>query len=307
MYHAYKKLTPTTIRSAEEIIQAIGGDLSKAGIKRDLYDTVLKVLTGFGIRRQDPFQSFRFKLGKYSKELGNAKAAFTTDVTDARKLQTDLRLIERGLTPQYFTKEYDKLNSNKYRIMSEIYKDILALRDIGFNDKEIITMMRGRRAVSKQDINSLLLGIFNPEKPPSFRQDSGIIKAIEQINRETGNNYKLKDFVDFKALTDVQKKYSIIPLGLSESEREDRLRTTLPGKREEILRPAIEERKQILQDQRSELPKTQMPIPNVPMPDVTPVAAAVDQNTGLTRTEQALLSPDEQLIAQRNRGILSLV
>ena len=68
-----------------------------------------------------------------------------------------------------------------------------------------------------------------------------------------------------------------------------------------------EERKQMLQDQRSELPKTQMPIPNVPMPDVTPVAATVDQNTGLTRTEKTLLSPDEQLIAQRNRGILRLV
>ena len=104
MYHAYKKLTPTTIRSGEEIAQAIGGDLSKA-TKRDLYDTVLKVLTGFGIRRQDPFQAFRFKLGRYSKELGNAKAAFTTDVTDARKLQTDLRLIERNLSPEYFTKE----------------------------------------------------------------------------------------------------------------------------------------------------------------------------------------------------------
>ena len=52
-----KKLTPTTIRSSEEIAQAIGGDLSKAGIKRDLYDTILKVLTGFGIRRQDPFKA----------------------------------------------------------------------------------------------------------------------------------------------------------------------------------------------------------------------------------------------------------
>ena len=137
MYHTYKKLTPTTIRSGEEIAQAIGGDLSKAGIKRDLYDTVLKVLTGFGIRRQDPYQGFRFKLGRYSKELGNAKAAFTTDITDARKIQRDLRLIERNLPPEYFTKEFEKLQSNKYRIMSEIYKDIQALRDIGFNDKEI--------------------------------------------------------------------------------------------------------------------------------------------------------------------------
>ena len=76
---------PSHDRRGEEIAQAIGGDLSKAGIKRDLYDTVLKVLTGFGIRRQDPFQGFRFKLGKYSKEIGSAKAAFTTDVTNAKK------------------------------------------------------------------------------------------------------------------------------------------------------------------------------------------------------------------------------
>ena len=44
------------------------------------------------------------------------------------------------------------------------------------------------------------------------------------------------------------------------------------------------------------------------MPNIAPVAAAVDQNTGLTRTEQALLSPTEQLIASRNKGgIMGLV
>jgi len=308
MYHTYKKITPTTIRSGEEIGQAIGEDLSKAGIKRDLYDTVLKVLTGFGIRRQDPYQAFRFKLGGYSKDLGNAKAAFTTDVTNAKKLQTDLRLIERNLAPEYFTKEYEKLQSNKYRIMSELYKDIQALRIIGFSDKEIITMMQGRRAVSRADIDSIMIGIFNPDKPPSFRSDSGIIKAIEQINRETENNYRVKDFIDFKAIADIQKKYSILPLGLSQSERENLLKTTLKGKREEILKPAIQERRDLLKDQRSELPKPQIPLPNVSMPNIAPVSTAVDQNTGLTRTEQALLSPTEQLIASRNKGgIMDLV
>ena len=101
-YHAYKKLTPTTIRSAEEIFGAIGGDLSKAGTKRDLYDTVLKVLTGFGIRRQDPALSFRFNLGRYSGQLGNIQAAFTNDILDAGKLQNDARLISRGLAPISF-------------------------------------------------------------------------------------------------------------------------------------------------------------------------------------------------------------
>ena len=63
--------------------------------------------------------------------------------------------------------------------------------------------------MSKKDIEAVLLGIFNPDKPPAFRKDSGIIKAIEQINRETENNYKVTDFVDLKAIVDVQKKYSI--------------------------------------------------------------------------------------------------
>tara|TARA_R100001079_G_scaffold85054_1_gene47860 strand:- start:128 stop:706 length:579 start_codon:yes stop_codon:yes gene_type:complete len=192
--------------------------------------------------------------------------------------------------------------------MSELYKDIQALRIIGFSDKEIITMMQGRRAVSRADIDSIMIGIFNPDKPPSFRSDSGIIKAIEQINRETENNYRVKDFIDFKAIADIQKKYSILPLGLSQSERENLLKTTLKGKREEILKPAIQERRDLLKDQRSELPKPQTPLSNVPMPNIAPVAAAVDQNTGLTRTEQALLSPTEQLIASRNKGgIMDLV
>ena len=192
--------------------------------------------------------------------------------------------------------------------MSELYKDVEALRVIGFNDKEIVDMMQGRRAVSKKDIEAVLLGIFNPDKPPAFRKDSGIIKAIEQINRETENDYKVTDFVDLKAIVDVQKKYSILPLGLSQSERENLLRTTIPGKRKEILKPAIEDFSQNLEDQRSELPKPQLPIPNVPMPNVSPVTASVDPNTNLTRTETALLSPTEQIIAARNKGgIMDLV
>ena len=74
----------------------------------------------------------------------------------------------------------------------------------------------------------------------------------------------------------------------------------MPGKREEILRPAIQERRDLLKDQQGAVPQT--PIPNVPMPNIAPMTASVDQNTGLTRTEQALLSPEEQLIAARNKG-----
>ena len=211
----------------------------------------------------------RFKLGKYSKQLGNAKAAFTTDITDARNIQADIRLVERNLPGQFFAKEFDKLNSNKYRIMSEIYKDIEALRIIGFSEKEIRDIMKGRRAVSKDDINKLMLGVFNPEKVPEFRKDSGIRKAVDQINRELETNYTINDFINRVELNGIVNKYRNIPLGLSEDERTQFLRTS-PEQKGKDLGPRFDLLEQRLNNQRSELPKPQVPIPNVPMPNIAP-------------------------------------
>ena len=145
-------------------------------------------------------------------------------------------------------------------------------------------------------------------KPPKFRKDSGIIKAIEQINRETEKNYTPLDFVDFKALGDIERNYSLLPLGLSDSERQNLLKTTIEGKQKDILVPKQEEFRKNLLDQQGSLPKPQTPIPNVPMPNVPPLTASVDPTTNLTRTETALLSPEEQVIAAKGRGgIMDLV
>ena len=40
-------------------------------------------------------------------------------------------------------------------------------------------------------------------------------------------------------------------------------------------------------------------LPQMPMPNVQQTTQNVDPNTNLTRTEQALLSPEEQVIASR--------
>ena len=150
-----------------------------------------------------------------------------------------------------------------------------------------------------------MLGIFNPDKPPTFRQDSGIIKAVEQINRELGTNYTINDFINFKGITDIAQKYSQIPLGLSESERLEFLKTTTE-QQEKVIEPAVKQQEIRIEDQQGAIP--QMPLPNVPMPNVPPLTASVDPTTNLTRTETALLSPTEQIITARGKGgIMDLV
>jgi len=305
LYHVYKKVTPTTIRSFEEISQAIGGDLSKSAVKRDLWDTVVKVFTGFSVTKQDPYQSMRFKLGKYSGQMQNARSAFTTDITNATKLQNDARLISRGLDAETFPNEYEKLQSNNYRILSEVYKDVQALRTLNFTEKEIRDLLSGRRALSKRDVNMVMLGTFSPENIPNFKRDSAVANAIKQINRELETNYTIDNFVNRKKLFDIRNKYMNIPLGLSEEEREEYLRSTIERKAIE-LEPKIELQGETIEKQMGDQSvKPQTPAaPYLPDPQIANMFAQnIDPTTGLTRTESALLSPSEQIIAKRNRTI----
>ena len=303
MYHAYRKVTPTTIRSAEEIGQAIGQDLSKSAIKRDLFDTVLKVFTGFSITKQDPYTSMRFKLGTYSGMLSDARGAFTRDINNATKLQRDARLIIRGLNAETIANEYDKLQSNNYRVLSEVYKDVQALRTLNFTEAEIRELLRGRRALSDKDVNMVMIGIFNPENIPNFKKDSAIRNTIKNINRELETNYTVDDFVNRKKLFDIKNSYTSVPLGLSEEEREQYLKTLPRTKGEEIVKPRGEEQKKLFESQRENMSKVQPVTPAAPfLPDpqiANMFAANINPTTGLTPTESALLSPEEQIIAQR--------
>jgi hypothetical protein len=327
IYHAYRKLSPTTLISGEKIIMAIGGDLTKAGLQYDLFDEVVKNLTGFGMRKMDPYTSMRFRLGGYVGDMGNARTAFTNDVIHAGKLQDDAALIAQGLSPQNFNTEYDRLQSNNYRILSEVYKDVQALRILNFSEGEIRELIGGRRALSKKDLNLVMLGIFNPEdwKGLVTQNRSGLRKSIDQINRELDTNYTVDNFVNRNELADIKTKWTQIPLGLSEADRQKYLEMPYEKKFETILEPALEEQDKLIEEQyenemkryeekfeRMEQSKVPLPAsPFIPEPDFSVTAAMtpnIDQTTGLTRTQTALLSPSEQVIAQRsNQGIMGLV
>ena len=313
--HGFSKISPTTIISGIRIGDAISGDLTKSGVKRDLYDEVLKLVTGFGIGKADPYQSMRFKLGKYSGEISSSKAAFTGDTVNAGKLQNDLRLIQKGFKPENINTEFETLQSNNYRILSEVYKDVKALRALKFTEKEIKNLLSGRRALSKRDVNSVMIGLFQPENIPSFKRDTALGNGIKNINRELGTNYTYKDFVDKDSLNDIRKKYKNIPLGLDDADRQPFFETINKEKLQER-RELLKDRQEILIEQKenqSQIIKPQTPAAvNVPMPDATMTAgitANVSPMTGLTGTEDALLSdPLDRAIAKNRRsGIGSLI
>ena len=211
-----------------------------------------------------------------------------------------MRLLSRGLPAETFPKEYEKLQSNNYRILSEAYKDVQALRMLNFTEKEIRDLISGRQAFSKKDVNNLLNGFFTPENVPNFKKDSGVANAIKNINRGLDTNYSVNDFVNRQELFKIRNKYMNIPLGLNETDREEFLKSTIERKFE-IKEPIIQERMQLIEDQQSVKPQTPA-APYLPDPQIANMFAQnVDPTTNLTDTESALLSPEEQIIAKRLR------
>ena len=172
----------------------------------------------------------RFKLGTYSGMLADARGAFTRDINNATKLQKDARLLLRGLDAETLVNEYDKLQSNNYRILSEVYKDVQALRTLNFTEKEIKDILTGRRALSDKDVRNVMTGFYNPENLPNFKKDSAIRNTIKNINRELETDYKINDFVNKIKLNEIRRKYKNIPLGLSDEDREEFLRSTIERK-----------------------------------------------------------------------------
>ena len=111
------------------------------------------------------------------------------------------------------------------------------------------------------------------------------VKEAQKIGDEQGEGKVNKDyFFPRRLLKDIEKEYK------------DKELNTAPPEIEPVSEAPVEET-----TTTASLPAPAIqtpPLPNTPMP-VVRTAALPGTNTNLTRTQQALLSPEEQVIASR--------
>ena len=156
--------------------------------------------------------------------------------------------------------------------MQEMRKDIQALEALEFSDKKIEEIFT-RRGL-KKDYEYLQAGIFKP-----LTLGKGLIEAYMRNADEKGYENPL----DRETLIEIDDVYrSLSGLDLDE----DRPKEVLEEESEtEVIMKPLESKIQT---------------PSLPQTPQVNVAAAppINQQTGLTRTEAALLSPSEQQIAR---------
>ena len=335
LYYIYSKVLPTTLKSFEKIFRAFNGQVSKSGIEYDPMTEVAATLAGFRMLDIDGFKGMKYRVGQIGGELANARKVWINRAINPQSLMDDFERIENGLSPIGINSEFNNYQKNRYRIWSDAYRDIENLRKLNYTESQIRDMIEGRRTFSAQEVNSLLLGRYKAAKPPeiNFLKENGFSAQIKEINRGKGTQYLPQEFYNKRDLINLQFKWNNAPLGVNLSEIEDELGVpieirsdwleddqdiyeNLIDKQELEDEQRIENEQRLREERMDKLEgKQTVPIGTPPLDTeiftasrVYPTnSGTIDQNTGLTRNQTALLSPGEQEIAKRsNQGIGSL-
>jgi hypothetical protein len=261
--HLAKSMLPFSYPQLTRLYQAAADKPSERGEFFELPDE----LTGFLGYRQvkiDPVRSMGFKISGYQRGIREARALFTGG---SESLLKGGPKTGRDVIERFIVANRAKFNNDK-----EMLKNIKAAEILG-TDMDLIAQEFVERQLRKP-YGTLSEGVFVPYFP-----SRNVQREFAQIEERIGVDNPFEEVAD--VLEEIYEDIS--NLGLDDDFEIDI---------EEYL-PSI--------DGLSQAPLP--PTPDVNPAMIQPVQQASLTQTGLTPSEQALLSPEEQAIRLRQRGM----
>ena len=272
--HIATTFTPGSYNQLKRISEAAVGKADEYGRKYEFTDE-LNSLYGFRVVQSDPESDLIFKVTKFGSGLDKDRNLFSSP------------LLKGGrVTPEDIVDSYAYSEARRFQTMKEMYLDIDAARKLGVSNRVIEEKLKTRKGLNKNDIESVMRGKYLPDEPNKF-----FIDKMQQITRDLNqkenvflpNPYNLARPVlnsmasknkGLNLKTD-EMKVPFAPMQTSPFGVETEPKNILPAGVPSTGTPVIN-------NQTSSLPNQQ----------TSPI-------TGLTETQTALLSPEEQIIQQR--------
>jgi hypothetical protein len=268
--HLAEAMMPFSYPTLTRIYQAALDKPSKRGEFFELPDE-LAGFVGFRAVKLDPIKSMGFKLADYQRGIREARRLFTGG---------DEGLLKGGpKTPKQVLDRFIAANKAKFIVQQNLRKDLKAAQILGTNRRKLQTEFEERQlGEAYTDLNR---GLFEPYEP-----SENIENEFKQISNRLGqpNPYRI-----------------IYPAIRSFLNRAKGLR--LDYNFEDYMR--LEDFEGYLPPEE---PVSQAPLPEQPMPNPAIIGQSQFQqpgtSQGLTPTELALLSPEEQQMRLRQRGLI---
>ena len=282
--HILETVAPGFVRSTGQVLNALSLD-TKQGRVSSLQDVLIRLLGG-SIINVDPVSALDYKAIDIREIRSNA---YKTEHFFSKE-----NALERG--PSVMAAEFRKIQNEALAAQFEVYKMFSEALNTGLLTEKQIKNILGPRGRNVPNIDNLLDGKFTPV---SYSKDALKLRADElykeyQRDGILLNKNDLKPFSELNAVIREMKRIKFDDL-LDENRR--------PFTPSQQTAPTMEEIQGLegltgeAEPVTPQLPNT--PTPIVPNANMNPVNPA----TGLTTTETALLSPGEQAIRQRQKGM----
>ena len=277
--HILQGVEPGALTTGRKIKKGIQKDITKGGTPVNARDEMLALFSGIRIINVDAPRAYNYKLTDFNKRRRS--------VTTSEDFYNLTNLSQRG--GQALAEEFRQIQDEALKVQQEFYQVIKDAEAMGVPKRELRKINKGR--ISRKEFRKISKGKFIPA-PYSKERMKKRVKEAEKAHPER----------------DIDKSWVYPRAALRKIMREYRNKSLVPPKPvEEVEEIDIEEESQIKVPKKqfqSRLNQPKMQAPPLPM---TPQAAAVNPRgmnvanplSGLTRTETALLSPSEQIIARR--------
>jgi len=281
--HILETVAPGFVRSTAQVLNALSLD-TKQGRLSDLSDVLLRLIGG-SIINVDPVSALDYKAIDIRDIRSNA---YKTEHFFSKE-----NALERG--PLVMAAEFRDIQQEALNAQFEVYKMFVEAMNTGLLTKKQIKDILGPRGRNVPNIDNLLKGKFTPV---SYSKNALKLRANELYeeyfkNGITINKNDLKPFTELNEIIREMKQIKFDDL-LDENRRPFTPNQNLPTNKDlQGLEGLTGEAEPVT----PELPN--MPTPIVPNNNMNPTNPA----TGLTTTETALLSPGEQAIRQRQKGM----
>ena len=284
LVHIIEGVQPTAITTAGKLVQGLEKDLKRGGQPVTLQDELLALFSGIRIINVDVPKAMQFKVTDYNKKYKS--------VTTTEKFFSLENYQNRG--PLVLADEFRQIQDETLKVNREFYLILQDALKVGVPKRQLLKILRDRR-ISYAKAKKLLDGKNIPYTGYEERMKSRVKEAqIEAKRRGEGETVNKEYFYPKKLFRDILREYKNKTLKIEEPNTRllelEKFKESISGDQSAL--PGQEETTQLADIQTP-------PLGNTPMPIVQTARANVNPNTNLTQTQEALLSPEEKVIASR--------
>ena len=300
--HLGEALAPS-YKQFQRIGQASFGTPDKRGEVLDI-GPELGGLMGLRPIKVDPERSMGFKIGDFQRGIRNSRREFTGGF---------FGLLRGGsIDPEDVVDRYIKSNRARFKVMQNMYKDIKAAETLGVS-RSVLSKQFQDRQIGQAAFNSLERGRFIPYYPSEdiLKRFSDIARDLSEPNAFVSSRPEILDIRRDLLRTGLDQRFAVGGHVLG-PQLSNSLKESIP-----ILQDINKQMRQLsLEDEFSvdvrgyfqEEEIVTPPLPPQPQPNqkvVMPPNPLQPINDGLTPTERALLSPEEQTMRLKQRGFIT--